>query len=180
MATDIKLDDSWVVVEAHATQLLGHDLMLDGKDRRKETANPHRRALVHDFDDGLTVNWNADYPAGVTLKGTRTIEGLKNKDWVNVDSRVVKVVGTDVMLDSPGRRRETTNPHRRALVHDFNDGLTINWSSDYPGGVTINGAVKLPGTLTVAGKEIGSLLSTLTSQIAALEARVATLESKVR
>jgi hypothetical protein len=36
-------------------------------------------------------------------------------------------------------------------VHDFDDGLTINWANDYPGGVTINGPVKINGAVTVNG-----------------------------
>jgi hypothetical protein len=65
--SDIKLVPGQVRVEAW-------DLVLDAKDRRKKQT-PQRRALVHDFDDGLTVNWDNDYPHGVTMKGVRTIEG---------------------------------------------------------------------------------------------------------
>jgi hypothetical protein len=56
-------------------------------------------------------------------------------------------------LDSqdPSRRHNTT-PFRRALVHDFHDGLTVNWGGDYPGGVTIQGMVTMPGQLDVAAK----------------------------
>jgi hypothetical protein len=65
--SDIRLVPGQVRVEAW-------DLVLDAKDRRK-TTTPQRRAMVHDFDDGLTVNWANDYPYGVTLKGVRTLEG---------------------------------------------------------------------------------------------------------
>jgi hypothetical protein len=65
--SDVKLVHGQVRVEAW-------DLCVDSKDRRKNTTQ-HRRALVHDFDDGLTVNWGNDYPNGVTLKGVRSIEG---------------------------------------------------------------------------------------------------------
>jgi hypothetical protein len=59
----------------------------------------------------------------------------------------------DFCLDSqdPSRRHNTT-PFRRALVHDFQDGLTINWGGDYPGGVTIQGIVTMPGQLDVTAK----------------------------
>lgn len=59
----------------------------------------------------------------------------------------------DFCLDSqdPSRRHNTT-PFRRALVHDFQDGLTVNWGGDYPGGVTIQGVVTMPGPLDVGGK----------------------------
>ena len=59
--------------------------------------------------------------------------------FVVLDARVVKVVGSDFMLDSAERRKGGGPPHRRALVHDQNDGLTINFANDYEGGVTING-----------------------------------------
>lgn len=65
--SDVKLVHGQVKVEAW-------DLCVDSQDRRKNTT-PHRRALVHDFQDGLTVNWGNDYPAGVTLRGVRSIEG---------------------------------------------------------------------------------------------------------
>jgi hypothetical protein len=47
------------------------------------------------------------------------------------------VNSTDFLLDSPERRKNNT-PHRRALVHGFNDELVLNFGGDYPGGVTIN------------------------------------------
>jgi hypothetical protein len=57
-----------------------------------------------------------------------------------LEARVVKAVASDFMLDS-SERRKGGGPHRRALVHDQNDGLTINFANDYEGGVTINGAL---------------------------------------
>lgn len=124
-----------------------------------------------------------------------------------LDAAVVKATATDVVLDSPHRHtgRGTT---RRALVHDFGDGLTVNWSGDYPGGVTINGSVITLNTLTLdspaAGDVrltffhpdeldqdgdprvpgfnetvfLGVLLTTLRDEISSLKARVAQLESK--
>lgn len=65
--SDIRLVPGQVRVEAW-------DLVIDAQDRRKKPT-PQRRAMVHDFDDGLTVNWANDYPHGVTLKGVRTVEG---------------------------------------------------------------------------------------------------------
>jgi hypothetical protein len=56
----------------------------------------------------------------------------------------LKVQGHDFLLDSPSRR-QAPKPvgFRRALVHDQNDGLTINFAKDYPGGVTISGVRSL-------------------------------------
>jgi len=62
--SDVKLVPGQVVIEAW-------DLALDAADRRKipKEKSPHRRALVHDFNDGLTINWGSDYPGGVTIQG---------------------------------------------------------------------------------------------------------------
>jgi hypothetical protein len=63
-------------------------------------------------------------------------------NWVVVEGKALKVSGSDLMLDEPSRR-STQLGLRRALVHDQNDGLTINFNRDYPGGVTINDVVAL-------------------------------------
>jgi hypothetical protein len=55
------------------------------------------------------------------------------------------------MLDAPGRR-STTGGHRRALVHDSGDGLTINFNRDYPGGVSVMSDLAVGGDLAVAGR----------------------------
>lgn len=68
---------------------------------------------------------------------------------VHVEGNVHRVTCFDVELDNAGRRRSNSGK-RRALVHDFQDGLTLNWDRDYPGGVTINGEVNLPHSATVA------------------------------
>lgn len=63
--SDVRLLDGQVKIEAW-------DLCVDSKDRRKNDSE-FRRALVHDFDDGLTINWNYDYPGGVTIRHLRRI-----------------------------------------------------------------------------------------------------------
>jgi hypothetical protein len=62
--------------------------------------------------------------------------------FLHLEARVVKTVGSDFMLDAPERHTGVT-PHRRALVHDQGDGLTVNFAGDYPGGVTLNGVREL-------------------------------------
>ena len=61
-------------------------------------------------------------------------------DWLLLEGSVLKTTAADLMLDSPGRRRGGTSPHRRALVHDAQDGLTINFAGDYRGGVNVSPA----------------------------------------
>jgi hypothetical protein len=50
----------------------------------------------------------------------------------------LSVQGHDLLLDSPSRRKGPQPPNRRALVHDQGDGLTLNFSGDYPGGLTLH------------------------------------------
>lgn len=163
--SDIRFEGEWVHVDGNILKVATSDIMLDHGPRRRSPGG-HRRALVHDFNDGLTINWGPDYPGGVTINGKVTISD--------------RIVGrlylecNDLLLDDPSRRR-VAGGHRRALVHDFNDGLTINWAADYPGGVTINGAVNCPGTLRVGSTDVGPTIQQLQTRIAQLETRVAAL-----
>ena len=106
--------------------------------------------------------------------------------FVVVEGRVLKVAGSDLILDSRERRRESQTPNRRALVHDARDGLTINFDGDYPGGVTVNGNTAVTGELILAGTslttelqslriELESLQRTSSSRIDLLETTVASL-----
>ncbi|HMM94080.1 hypothetical protein [Phycicoccus sp.] len=184
--TDIRFDGDWIHLEAAVTKAASNDLMLDAPWRRK-TNTPCRRALVHDFDDGLTLNWDRDYPGGVTINDLRTARGASNGDWLVVASRVVQQFGTDLMLDGGAERRRTTgvlrpvrrSPFRRALVHAWEDTLVVNFNRDYVGGVQIEGRVSVPGSLSVAGQDVATVIASLQSQVTALTARVTDLEGRV-
>jgi len=52
----------------------GTDLTLDSPARRKPNGPRLRRALVHDQSDGLTINFNNDYPGGVSMGGVRVLD----------------------------------------------------------------------------------------------------------
>ena len=62
--------------------------------------------------------------------------------FLELEARVIKAIASDFMLDHPSRRKGAS-PHRRALVHNQSDGLTVNFNNDYEGGVTINGALTI-------------------------------------
>ncbi len=175
--SDVRFDGEWVLIEGTIAKATTTDLMLDSAGRRK-ASTPHRRALVHDFDDGLTVNWANDYPAGVTVNSTKRINGHNGGDWVEVNSRVVSVKGADLMLDYASRRSNTT-AFRRALVHGWNDTLTLNYNRDYPGGVLIEGPVRMPGGAVIGGQDVAVALTSLSTQVAALTTRVAELEARL-
>lgn len=168
--SDIKFSDSeTIVVECFTLKSTGADIVVDNSGRRKSTSGL-RRALVHDFNDGLTLNWDEDYPGGITLKGPVAASKLTGT--------VLTLKHWDLVLDNDSRRKSTGGT-RRALVHDFNDGLTINWAKDYPGGITMRGDVNCTEKLSISGTDILAAINLLKTKVATLEAKVAILESKV-
>lgn len=166
--SDIKFDGDYVYIEGGVAKFTTFDVWIDAPQRRK-VAGGLRRALVHDFNDGLTLNWDSDYPGGVTIRGALKL------DLIEQFSLVLKCA--DIHVDHP-QRRKTPAGVRRAFVHGPDDGLVLNWGGDYPGGVTINGEVKVPGKLLAAGKDVAATITSLEQKIAALEARIAKLEPK--
>ena len=92
-------------------------------------------------------------------------------DWLIIEGRVLKTTASDLIIDSPGRRLggSPSSPHRRALVHDFQDGLTINFNGDYPGGVTVNGKLAVTGDLTVAGKALSETIADLHAVLGSIQ-----------
>jgi len=180
--TDIRFDGDWIHLEGTITKAATTDLMLDSPSRRKNNT-AHRRALVHDFDDGLTLNWSNDYPGGVSINNCKQIAGFNNGDWLIARARVVQQFGTDYMLDGGSDRRGANtvkqNPYRRALVHSWGDQLVLNWNRDYTGGVVVNGKVTIPDGATVAGKDVAATLTSLTSQLAAAAAQLAAANTTI-
>jgi hypothetical protein len=78
MATDIVLDDvdgNHVTIKGFRLNVVAPDLVLDSPDRRTRISptSPVRRALVHDQNDGLTVNYDGDYSGGIKLCGQVTV-----------------------------------------------------------------------------------------------------------
>jgi PASTA domain-containing protein len=92
--------------------------------------------------------------------------------FVLVQGRVLKVAGSDLVLDAPERRKENKTPNRRALVHDFQDGLTINFNGDYPGGVTIAGNAAVTGDLLLAGTALRTTLESIQFSVQSLQGTI--------
>jgi hypothetical protein len=97
--TDVKLFANQVVVNAL-------DLCLDGQSGRRSAPDPnpdpdpntsYRRALVHDFDDGLTINWDNDYPGGVTINHLKTIDPTPKLSGTG-PQRVIQAVTATVTI----------------------------------------------------------------------------------
>lgn len=76
MSSDIVLNDGetrdWVTIDGAVLAHRGSDLMVDSAARRTHD-HGFRRALVHTQDDGLAINFNGDYPGGVTLNNLRRL-----------------------------------------------------------------------------------------------------------
>ena len=72
---DIKLEEERVTVNGRWMHVNCWDLHLNHPERRgDEGSSPFRRAMVHDSQDGLTLNYNQDYPGGITLRGTVNVK----------------------------------------------------------------------------------------------------------
>jgi len=173
--SDVWLESDAVVVSGAVLRCEAADLNLDDSERRSDrNRNVPRRAVVHDPKDGLTLNWNGDYPGGITLFGpVRAIGG-----------RALRSQTTDFELDHEDRRSDVNADRpRRALVHDYRDRLTLNWDGDYPSGVMIQGPVTVQGEFSVRDRrgretdvvqrirELESTVEALTRRLAALEGR---------
>jgi hypothetical protein len=123
--TDVRLDDgdgSYLVLEGPVVKVEGHDFMLDASDRR-HGGGVFRRALVHDQNDGLTVNYGADYPGGVAILGHVTFPGP-----VTFSTPFSKLQVAEI--DPPGRRLAvhgdiTYEVETVALVHGGPRRITV-------------------------------------------------------
>lgn len=98
MPTDVQLDaedGSVVLIDARVVKAKASDFILDFPSRRGANARGAvgmRRALVHDQHDGLTINFNRDYPGGVTIN-----------DVVALNNRNTGIHLSDVVEISPFR-----------------------------------------------------------------------------
>lgn len=117
-------------------------------------------------------------------------------EQVTVLCNNLNVQGHDLLLDSAQRRKANGPRFRRALVHDQNDGLTLNFGRDYPGGVTINGLLDLTGdikirithqdSILITGQHpptetvmLADIIKSLRGEIEQLRTRIVTLEGGV-
>ena len=84
MSGDIKLDGDWVIIDGSWMRVRTLDLMLDAPSRRSNEAG-WRRALVHDTNDGLTINYSSDYPGGVTIRGKVRVDNIEGQTLIAQD-----------------------------------------------------------------------------------------------
>jgi hypothetical protein len=100
-------------------------------------------------------------------------------NWLVLEGSGVKTTASDLMLDSPGRRGAGGGLQRRALVHDAQDGLTINFGGDYPGGVTVTGNLAVTGDLKLAGTPLGATVASLQAMLASIQGATSLLGDRL-
>jgi hypothetical protein len=104
MSSDILLNDGsnedWVTVQASVLRSHAADLIIDSPPRRSNNRG-YRRAFVHNGNDGLTVNFNGDYPGGVTLNDVASLYlRPRHQDGGTPRLPVSAVVGELVMINN--------------------------------------------------------------------------------
>jgi hypothetical protein len=99
-------------------------------------------------------------------------------NWLVAESQVLKSTATDLMLDAQSRRRGGPSTHRRALVHDYNDGLTLTGDARVSGDLRVVGELAVDGGLLVDGERVESTRF-LESNLRWAEDRIAALEKTV-
>jgi hypothetical protein len=147
MLADVVLTEDSLVVAAS-------DLQLDGRDGAANLPSGRRRALHHDDNDVLHVNFEGDYPGGVVVgKGGLTVDDVVKvgSDGVKLTGRpgVLHVEAPDLELDGGPERSGVASPAmRRALVHAKGDRLLLNCGHDYSGGVAMAGPIEVEREIT--------------------------------
>ena len=158
MTTDVRLDQvdgTFLELEARVVKAIASDFMLDQPSRRKGGA-PHRRALVHNQSDGLTVNFNNDYEGGVTINGELTIrDGEPIRGGITVNGPITLDGGITM-----SRNLSLTGDIQFQIQHfnEIGDILSVP-----------------PPTETVS---LAETIKSLRGDISALQNRIATLEAK--
>jgi hypothetical protein len=104
MPTDIKLDENIITLEGFRIIAQSADLCLDLLERRPGTdPNALRRALVHTPQDGLTINWDSDYPGGVNILGSVSIPGeLSSNGKLSLNGRLLLNIEEPPKEEVPG------------------------------------------------------------------------------
>jgi len=152
MAGDVKLDQdnvNWVTIEGTALRARTPDFMLDSQNRRSGGGGTWRRALVHDQSDGLTINYNSDYPGGVTLKSVTSISPHGTRSGGALANRISTRNVAELVIEG---------------------GIQFLWD---------NGPqVRRPGMQPTEAVSLQSILAGLQQEIGDLQLRVAALEKK--
>lgn len=174
MPTDVKLDEGprgdTVLLDGGVVQATAFDFVLDSPFRHKGPPGL-RRALVHDFSDGLTINWAGDYPGGVTINGP---SGGDIAPRIALDrSGSASVFGVSV-VDQVAIHATLINLD--TLRPDGNAAGEVKFTFQHPGEFDQDGNQRTPDFPETVF--LGALLTALRDEISLLKDRVAKLESK--
>jgi hypothetical protein len=137
MPTDIKLDQgdgNWLVAEGEVLKTTASDFMLDSPHRRLPGGGPHRRALVHDTADGLTINFNGDYRGGVTVMGNLMVTGeIRGGSMESIKAAIALLQGaiTDLQMvdDTTARRLDKLENTVDQLVEMVGAAVVPAWGT---------------------------------------------------
>jgi hypothetical protein len=91
----------------------------------------------------ITANGGITVPSGkdVTAQGSLTVSGA------STFGGAFKVTATDLQLDNTTRRGTRSSGSRRAMVHETDDSLSLNYAGDYTKGIRLNGQTLLQGPM---------------------------------
>jgi hypothetical protein len=148
----------------------------DSQDRRKADT-PFRRALVHDFDDGLTINWDDDYPGGVTVRAVRRVIGKAGSVGVGQIFRTLILESNIVhFLSAIG---VVTFKLKKLMFQseDENPGVEIGGQIRFNDAVTFAGATKVAKTVQLPTGAPALMEYDLFEQISQLRGEVAALQA---
>lgn len=119
------------VVQGSKLQLNGFDFIINGGEGRGDGG----RAFVHAGNDTLIINLANDFAGGVRIESDTRIEGsLTATGDFTAEGHTIRLMGTDFYMNGGADRGDGG----RALVHDRQDTLVINYGRDFAGGVKIN------------------------------------------
>lgn len=185
MQSDIHLDGNWLVLEGNWTRVRSLDLMLDAPSRRQNPQG-HRRALVHDHQDGLTINYAEDYPGGVTIQGkvhlgeARINGNLEAGAEVRIRGRrLARVTETDPEQLVLGESNTTNTIEVEGPGMQINSGLQVRGDAYFDRPIHTSDLVldwPPTGGPQPAPQAFRQVIADLQTKIAQLEARVAELE----
>ncbi|MBM4318874.1 MAG: hypothetical protein FJ125_02700 [Deltaproteobacteria bacterium] len=105
------------------------------------------RALTHDGGNNLVINYNGDFArtfvqgSGLDVSGQLTTGTLTTG---TLTTGGLHLTGADLVIAAAGR-----GDGGRALVHDNNDKLIINYANDFGGGTEMGGRLTVWGELNL-------------------------------
>lgn len=127
MSADFKFDlfrSDWAVIEGRVLETKVADIIVDSPARRGPGGGVFRRALVHDQRDGLTINYNGDYPGGVRINN------------VSLNLKVLDQTGGTPVLPKDGSPGDILMIVNTATLDNIPVGSSTTLWLCVPGGVS--------------------------------------------